>query len=350
MNLAPCSTFAVTLAFIALAHGNSASAQFRAAHPPPPPDYVVTELPGLGTMFHGTHVFDVNDAGEAVGYAFDNQLRWRAVLWNPAGQVIDLGGANGAWSMARGISEDGVVGGFHGPTLATAVPVLWIGGSIVPLPDPPGELGVEVWDVNDALEAVGRGHDGVDSFATLWSGGACKPIAGPVSYAFAINERGTSAGFVTVDGNPAAARWDGDELIVLPDLGESPAKAIGINAWGTIVGGGASPIDGLLHAIVWDGPSVIDLGLYQATYMTTATGINDRDFVVGYYYLDPLSEIKRALLWTPAGIAHDLNDIDQPASGWTLEEATKVNDAGWIVGHGTRAGFSGTRGFVAKPR
>jgi hypothetical protein len=82
----------------------------------------------------------------------------------------------------------------------------------------------------------------------------------------------------------------------------------------------------------------------------TATGINDHGVAVGYYYLDPINEITRAAVWSASGGVRDLNDLDDPASGWTMVLATKISDAGWIVGEGTRAGFSGTRGFVAKPQ
>lgn len=329
-----------------------AAAQLHAGHPQGAPqhEYVVSELPDLGNAFHIVHVFDVNDQGEAVGYILDDQLRWRAVRWDALGGVHDLGGASGTWSMARGISESGVISGFHGPTLQTARPVLWVNGNIVPLGDPPSGIGVEAWDANDAQVAVGRGHNGTDSFAMCWSAGTGSAIAGPTSYAFAVNERGVAAGFVTVSGFEFAARWDGAALTVLPDLGQGSGKAVGVNGAGTLVGSATSPIDGLAHGVAWHGTMIVDLGAYQGTFLTAATGINDRGLIVGDFYLDPVAEITRAMLWTPSGQAFNLNDLIPPGTGWTLTNATEVNDAGWIVGFGTRNGMGGIRGYVAKPR
>lgn len=45
-----------------------------------------------------------------------------------------------------------------------------------------------------------------------------------------------------------------------------------------------------------------------------------------------------------------MNQLIPPNSDWTLSTANKVNNAGWIVGVGTRAGLGGTRSFVAKPK
>lgn len=41
----------------------------------------------------------------------------------------------------------------------------------------------------------------------------------------------------------------------------------------------------------------------------------------------------RAILWH-AGQVFDLNDLVTPVSGYSLLQATGINDNGWIVGHG----------------
>ena len=311
--------------------------------------YSIEELPDLGGPWHDVHVFDMNDRGEAVGYVLDPQLRWRAVRWDAQGAVHDLGGARGTWSIARGISESGVIGGFHGATLQTARPVLWINGNVVPLADPAQGAGVEVWDVDDSLAAVGRGHS-TDSFAVLWSASGASALAAPYSYAFAINASGVAVGFETVGGFERAAQWHNGTTTLLPDLGLTGSKAIAINDAGTIVGHAPSPVDGLTHAVVWRNGAVVDLGSYLGTYITFATGINEGGFVVGAYYLDPLAEITRPLVWAPWGETRELGDLIPPGSGWTLSDAIEIDDSGRIVGHGTRAGLAGTRVFRARPR
>ena len=330
--------------------GPIAGAQTPSAPRAPLPLYDVHELPDLGGPFHDVHVFDVNDAGETVGYVLDSGLRRRAVRWNAASAVADLGGPSGAWSIARGISAGGVVAGFHGPSPQSIQPVLWVGGTIVALPHPSEGPGVEAYDVDDSLRAVGRGYALADSFAVAWGPGGAVAIGAPPSYAFSTNESGVAAGFVHVGGRPAAARWDGGALTVLPGLGVTYSKAIGVSPLGTIAGHADSASTGLTHAVVWRNGAAIDLGAYQGAYVTTATDVEDDGTVVGYYYLDPLAETKRALVWRGAGEVLDLNDVDAPDSGWILDEATAVNARGWIVGSGSRAGLPGRRAFVARPR
>ena len=341
-----------TCAFVSLfvLVATPAAAQLPAARPAPQHAYDVSELPDLGGPWHDVHVFDLNDAGEAVGYVLDAQLRWRAVRWSADGAVEDLGGGSSTWSIARGISAGGVVAGFHGPTLESARPVLWVGGTIVVLPDPALGPAVEAYDVDDSLRAVGRGYALANPFAIAWDAAGATAIGQPPSWAFSSNENGVAAGVVDVAGQPRAARWDLGVTTLLPGLGSPYSKAIGVSPLGAIAGHADSPASGLTHAVVWRGSVVTDLGAYLGAYITTATGVADDGTVVGYYYLDPLAEITRALVWRGGGASQDLNGLDAPGSGWTFSDATAVNRHGWIVGRGTRSGFPGMRAYVAKPR
>ena len=44
----------------------------------------------------------------------------------------------------------------------------------------------------------------------------------------------------------------------------------------------------------------------------------------------------------------DLNDLVDPASGWTLTVAQSINDSGWIVGYGTNPAGQ-THAFLLTP-
>lgn len=348
------SNFLRRVAFVSMAicsPGALAAAQVNAIEVGDPQlklEYEITELGSLGGMWHNVYVFDLNDQGDSVGYALDDQLRWRAVRWNAAGVATDIGGPPGTWSIARGISDNGVIGGLHGPSVQASRPALWMNGGIVMLPDPPRGQGVEVWDVNGAREAVGRGYS-IDSFAASWSRAGAQMIADPNSYAFAINENGRAAGFVTVAGFEAAAMWDRGVLTVLPDLGPNSAKAVGVNAHGTVVGH-AQHSDGFTHAVKWENGTAIDIGAYLGLFITYATGINDHGAICGGYFLDPIAEITRAVVWTQQGEMHQIGDLVAGPTDWTLWNAVEINNWGWIAGTGTRSGMQGQRSFLAKPR
>jgi uncharacterized membrane protein len=71
-------------------------------------------------------------------------------------------------------------------------------------------------------------------------------------------------------------------------------------------------------------------------------GLNDTDQVVGLEGGLP----SRAMLYSQ-GVTHDLNDLIDPGSGWSLLEANDINDKGQIVGLGLLNGHY--TGFLLTP-
>ena len=55
---------------------------------------------------------------------------------------------------------------------------------------------------------------------------------------------------------------------------------------------------------------------------------------MGQSYVDNTSYIQRAFIYSD-GIMTDLNSVITPGSGWTLNWATAINNAGQITGEGT---------------
>jgi probable HAF family extracellular repeat protein len=196
------------------------------------------------------------------------------------------------------------------------------------------------------------------------------------------------------------------ELNLLP--GDTVGYAVGVNNSGQAVGSSGvcsntaiAPIPTAPHAVLWDSDgSPIDLGHLEGTppgIYNQATSINDRGDVVGWACVGPSTNpatcMEDAFLWTkdtgmqdlgglPGAIASgppccntinnngvivgvsiyasyeravvwhgkgpvDLNTLIPKNSGWLLECAQGINDAGEIVGFGTLNGSM--HAFLAKP-
>ncbi len=148
--------------------------------------------------------------------------------------------------------------------------------------------------------------------------------------------------------------------------------AYGINDSGQVVGGGffsGSDFD----AFLYDGSGMHDLGLpgnFTGAFVLgalTARAINSQGDIVGtttsggYLYSHGaiqdlgamgmrsawgINDLRQVVGWSPsttaliyeAGAVYDLNSLIDPSSGWTLEQATGINDLGQIVAVGYRDG------------
>lgn len=69
---------------------------------------------------------------------------------------------------------------------------------------------------------------------------------------------------------------------------------------------------------------------------TYATDVNDGGAIVGFAsdYMTGNGQ-SHAVMWLPDSVAAvDLNELVDPASGWTLTKASGINNDGWIIGNG----------------
>jgi len=221
---------------------------------------VPTRLPGLPGGIDRGSAYDINDAGQIVGYSLDTNLRRHAVLWKRTTLARDLseelGGTN---SAATGINNAGdIVGDADGIVFVRR-------NGLVETLGPGTAL-----DINDTGLIAGYAPGQVP---VLWRNGVREYLPGldgPVAYGHTItslNNAGDLVGFTFPKTGPlynTAVLWRNGQAI---DLGRYPggtiSAAYGINDKGQIVGEGNIVPGGPMHALRWTvkagGAPVVDL-------------------------------------------------------------------------------------------
>jgi probable HAF family extracellular repeat protein len=353
--------------------------------------YQVTDLPSLGGTVSRAN--SINDAGLILGYSRlpDGQSE-HATAWL-FGRIFDLGTLGGpnsdvAWpvksSGARivGISQtaDREVLGENWSCAAFFAPATATGhvcrgfvsefGRLHALPTLGGENSYAAGDnrhgqiagwaetaVHDpTCEGPGPGKSGqVLQFLPVIYGPSPEHIeplplidGDSSGAATAINDRDQAVG-ISGDCDQAVGRrtarhavlWEHGKVI---DIGHGRLAApwwntpAAINDRGVVVGFLGDPRDvsgDITHAFIWSrqaGLRRLIPGDYSANDAdnSTATSINDRGQVVGYYVAADGN--LHGFVWDPQEGLQDLNDLKQPGYTNIIQLATDINERGQIAG------------------
>jgi probable HAF family extracellular repeat protein len=287
----------------------------------------VTDL-GKGPFSNQARAYGINDANTIVGWGLTPGRGWYQTSGGTMTQLPVL--ASGTASQALTINNAGEIGGYsNGPGVAHAV--VWNNstGSYAAYDliaaSSPGTWfasgNSKVWDLNDSGKAVGGSNYSPD-------------INPPHDHAF-YSSYSVSGGVLT------ATMTDLHAIFGLADPQSS--QAYGINDHNQIVGAygtGVTPNKPFLYTI---GGSKVDLPYLGTGTYAIAQGINNSGWEVGYSFIDTSATTAHAFLYRN-GTMTDLNDMVDPASGWVLNYAWAVSNAGYIAGRGTYNGT--THGFV----
>jgi probable HAF family extracellular repeat protein len=293
------------------------SSRFRAflSSTAPGGETTLIDLGSLPTL-PSTHGNAINSLGQIVGSSADGD-KSRAFLWSPVapndsqGSMVELLGLPGERNSASATSINGrgqVVGYSRGhaflwtPDLANGT-----SGTAVDLGGLSGAIGSLALDVNDSGQVAGISSAGTDR-AFLWTPSAPNGTSGSMK-----------------------------DLGSLPG-GSGASQAIALNAAGIVVGNSATATG--QHAVLWKTDSsgavvsMVDLGdLEGGNDLSSATGVNNANQVVGN---SNSSDSDHAFFWSEADGMLDLNSLtDEAGASWVLRYAQSINDAGQIAGWGT---------------
>jgi probable HAF family extracellular repeat protein len=196
-----------------------------------------------------------------------------------------------------------------------------------------------------------------------------------------INSQGQIVGIATnsfgVDVQPTAWLWQNGVTTNLPTLGGTGSEAFAINDRGQIAGAAVGTNQGFIHAVIWQGTSVTDLGTLPGGLFSEAVAVNQNgvavgvstfnggDFATGNRHavlfqngtvtdLTPINgdnaesfaaainnhgqivggSLGHAFIWNSGPGGTDLNTLIPPKSGIILTDANGINDKGQIVAVG----------------
>jgi probable HAF family extracellular repeat protein len=201
--------------------------------------------------------------------------------------------------------------------------------------------------INASGEIVGSADDaGNQSRAFLYANGKLTNLdtfGGANSVATAINTSGQVVGYASFPPNNVIGflYTPGASNQILGNLGSPVCQPHGINDAGYIAGD-AGTADDYTHAFLSLQGFMVDLGNLGG-FNSAALGMNNYGQIVGWSENDQLQP--RAFLWQN-DVMYDLNDLISTNAGWTLQEATAINDAGQIVGYGLHGANQNDQAFL----
>jgi probable HAF family extracellular repeat protein len=175
----------------------------------------------------------------------------------------------------------------------------------------------------------------------FWEKGDMQRIpdfGGPISFHYALNNRGQVVGQSDLPGGSYAHPFLWDKKKGITDLGVLPgglsASAHWINDAGEIVGGSGIQNDTAFRAVLWENGVMADLGTVDGDPCGVAESINSKGQIVGGT-CNNAAVFLHAFLWEKGGPMVDLNTLIPSGSGLTLTLAVSINDRGEIAGQAT---------------
>lgn len=334
------------------------------------------EIVDLGTLGgDSSNALDINAAGYVTGGANHSSGVHHPYVWEPeTGRMIDYFPDSYWGCEGWGINSHLQVAGLCYEN-GTFVAYLWTSRWWGRLETPAGVTATEGFSINDAGEVLGQVRiSGGTPRPAVWSRGGMEllPLVSE-NYVFAlgwrINQLGEVAGsFADETALPKPVLWRKDpnadcatgcyRAEVLPELkGTDFGEAWSSNEKGEIVGKVGASLWGTMFPAVWTKSltgnrlNVRALKVPKGSFQGSASDINNEGQITGSITDEVF--MPRAVVWmSPTASPTTLNDLLTPEARaeWYLIRANAINDSGWIVGYGARAGFPGYHAFLLRPK
>jgi len=340
----------ISLAIISSQHADAAST------------YDVTNIGALSGA-SSSYARSINNHGDVVGYV-DAGSQATTFLYNASTGYTSLGSVIGSGYYGTTINDSGDIAGLYGSLNNAASGFIYNGGtkySIAPATGLANSYHVyTISEINSSgvvvgttsSDSMGNYRAGFISASGVWT--LLPSLGGNPAYGRGINDVGIVVGYSSNGTNVKAAKWTLESnnawsVADLGTLGGPTSAAYDINNNNITVG--ASRISNGNqngHAALWkaDG-TIVDLGNLESGSIPSyaiAYAINDHNVAVGYSGTD--TGITHACVWTADSngnyVLADLNTLIDSSSGWVLNIAYDINDAGQIVGVGTYQGVENT--------
>jgi probable HAF family extracellular repeat protein len=298
--------------------------------------YSIQALPGPNNS--DSEAFGLNSNGEVAGDAFP-EIGIEGVLWVGGTPVPNLLTPE-SQSILYSVNDAGDAVGIRGfGNTPTEIPILVRGGAPTDLD---GALGVGAicTSINNSGVLCGSSVNNPNGFAYDTFANKLTLIPPPTAtdhiYATAINQAGNVVGIVEHNDNTSSGFfYDG----ALHDLG-SAAFVEGINDKRQVVGSIGVVSPGNFSPKIWDvasdPPAIksVPLPTSDAFIGAHADGINNEGVVVGTCWTAASYDGDQTAYVYSNGSSTDLNTLIS-ATGWRLQFAAHINDAGMITGTGS---------------
>lgn len=307
----------------------------------------------FGTDCYYASGVGINNSGQIAG-ACDGSGGDHAFLYS-AGTVTDLGPylepLGETQSTAVAISDSGqVTGTYDAGGADPGHAFLYSAGNVIEIGTVrPGEdyLGSSGNGINNLGQIVGEAGFYEDftyvSHAFLYAGGTMTDLKtfGGMSWAYSINDSGQVTGTSVLANNTTehAFLYSGN-MIDLPTFGGSITEGYSINNSGQVTGYSALTGDTASHAFVYSGETMLDLNSLGSGWTASwGSSINNYGQIIGAF---KDSTGTRSLFLYSGGKMVNLGQLIPTDSGFELESANSINDAGQITGTNNNAGYLAT--------
>src|SRR5689334_14499160 len=284
--------------------------------------------------------FDLNDFDQTTGYAYAvGDVDFRAFLG--AGRtLLDLGSLGGASSVGRSINNASAVTGYSFVSLTSADFHAFVSrqGAMTDLGTLGGPTSAGV-DINDNGEVAGDSDlaGGLSYHGFFHDGVVMRDIGtlgGTFSSVIDLNNLGQVTGSArTAAEEDHAYLYSGGSILDLGTLGGNFSIGYAINDAGVVAGDSALAGD-LVQGFVWNQGVMTSVG-HLGSQFSSVWGLNNSNHVVGVS--SDAQGVSRPFLWRNGSLL-DLNTTLPAGSGWVLDAAYFINDAGQIVGTGLYQG------------